>query len=394
MRRIRIGLLGRGVVGRGLLELVHRNRGAIRERTGVELSIRSVLVRDPRRHPPMNGERITDRPEEILGDRSLDLIVEAMGGLEPARTLSLAALDSGKHLVTANKLVLARSEIFDVASGSRRRLGFEASVCGGVPIVRALAGLAGDRVRSIAGIVNGTCNFILHRMEAGSTFADALREAQARGFAEADPSLDVDGHDAAQKISILARLAFGIDAAPSIVEGIRDLEPCDLRHDGFVLRHVALASRDGLRVHPALVPKAHPLAAVRDEFNAVQVSAEASGDLLFAGRGAGSLPTASAVLSDILDLAGGGGVRIPPAGSVSQEDFLSSYYLRVPCVDAPGVVGLVVTALENQGVPVRSASPPVVWTGPVRESAMRRAVAQIARLPIVRKKPIFIRVMP
>jgi homoserine dehydrogenase len=418
MRELRIGLLGCGTVGRGLCELIGRNAADIAERTGRRPSIALALVRDARKPRP-DGIETTDDPERFRR-APVDIVVELAGGIEPARGLLLEAISRGRPVVTANKALLAEhaGEIFDAARRAGVGVGFEAAVCGGVPIVRALAsGLAGDRVTAIEGIVNGTANFILTRIEEGSDPDAALEEARRRGLAEADPSLDLDGVDAAQKIRILARLAFGATARAEhvAVRGIRGLGLEDARAAaelGGVVRLVASAWRgpDGavrLRVEPCVVPRAHPLAGVREENNAVRIRSEGVGDLLLAGRGAGPQPTAAAVLADILDVAAGRAVLPPPNGAAVAQgaSIRARFLLRVPIRDVPGVIGLIATALGNRGISISWASatlqPASPGLGQVRiathetdEPTLGRAVAEIARLPVAAGPPVVMRILP
>jgi len=420
VNRKTVALLGCGTVGRGLVELIGKNRSLIAERTGVDLEISKILVRDlTKDRGPVDRSLLTDRPEEAVANGA-DVVVEVIGGLEPARSFLVQAIESGKHVVTANKALLARwgADLFRRAAARNVRIGFEASVCGGIPIVRALSsGLAGNRIERICGIVNGTCNFILTRMaEERLSLAEALAEAQARGFAEADPSLDLDGVDAAQKLQILAELAFGRPLAPESVrvEGIREIEEEDLRaaeNLGYTLKHVAVARDLGaaldLRVHPAFLPPAHPLAHVRNENNAVLLKGDAVGEVIFHGKGAGAAPTASAVLSDILDLVRNGGASAPlpesefPPPSADAE---SEYYLRFPVLDVPGVIGLIATALGNRGISISHASASLVRGKPnqgsvkilahrCRESVLRKSVDEIARLPVLTGRPVAVRIL-
>jgi homoserine dehydrogenase len=311
--RARIGLLGCGTVGAGLVELVGRERERIRARTGIEAEIGRVLVRDIRKpRAGVDRAQLTTSAIDVIDD-DCDVIVELVGGVECAGAYVRRAIEKRRNVVTANKALLA-AEGFDLFSLARRRnvrVGFEASVCGGIPIVRALQhGLAGDSIQSIAGIVNGTCNYILTRMEDdGLSFDDALQLAQQRGFAEADPTLDVEGEDAAQKLRILASVAFDAPVRSLRVHGIRDVTRAEVegaRSRRCVVRHVASARRIAsgveLRVERRELPEQHPLATIKDENNAVLVRGRAVGEMLFAGKGAGSLPTAAAVLSDVLEL--------------------------------------------------------------------------------------------
>ena len=314
MRRINIGLLGCGTVGRGFVDLLARERERIRGRDGFDIAIRRILVRDVAKpRAGVNPSLLSTSAIDILDD-GCDIIVELVGGVHSAGAFVRRALANGRHVVTANKALLADSgqELFATAERNNVRIGFEASVCGGIPIVRALRhGLAGDRIESIGGILNGTCNYILTRMEQDDLeFADALRLAQERGFAEADPSLDVSGGDAAQKLRILGELAFGAQTVKMRVHGIGDVTRSEVeqaRARRCVVRHVATARRIAggieMRVERRELSEFHPLASVRDENNAVVIRGRAVGELLFQGKGAGSLPTAAAVLSDVIEIA-------------------------------------------------------------------------------------------
>jgi homoserine dehydrogenase len=423
MKDVRIGLLGCGTVGRGLVELIHRNRSVVADRTGVALEVRRVLVRDPSKERPVARDRVTTDAAAILEAPDIDVVVELMGGLEPARDYITRAIEARKNIVTANKALLAVSgaEIFRRAQERRVRIGFEASVCGGIPILRAIsAGLVGNRIATLVGIVNGTCNYILTRMtEEGLSFEAALAEAQKRGFAEADPSLDVDGHDAAQKLQILAEIAFGVelDRTSFLVEGIRHVEAVDIRTArelGYVIKHIVVGKDLGealdLRAHPALLPDVHPLAHVRNEFNSVLLRGDAVDEMIFTGKGAGSLPTASAVLSDIIDIAQNGHGRgdavwhLPaPVHRPIAPDLESKYYLRFPIRDVPGVIGLIATALGNRGISISHAAATLVEGRPgcgnvkilahrCRESALRKALEEIARLPVLTGRPVMLRI--
>src|ERR1700733_7947224 len=353
-RKLKIGLLGCGTVGRGLVELVGKNDALIRRRSGVELRITKILVRDlDKERLGVDHALLTTQPDKVLNN-GCDLVVELVGGIEPARSFIERSLARGKHVVTANKALLALDgfSLMKAAEVQKVRLGFEGSVCGGIPIIRALrAGLVGNSIQKLSGILNGTCNYILTRMtEDRVDFEEALREAQAKGFAEADPTLDVDGHDAAQKLKILAELAFGAELGPDAVqvEGIRDIAADDVeaaREFGFVIKHVATAefSDDSVSLNcgPVLLAQSHQLASIRDENNAVLVRGDAVGEMLFSGKGAGSLPSASAVLSDVVDIAcHKGGFSVSSGGQVdaATRDCRSSFYLRFTVAD-PSAIG-------------------------------------------------------
>ena len=311
-RAVKIGLLGCGTVGRGFVDLVERERTRIASRFGVDLRVDKILIRDETKERAGLDRRLLTTSAIDVIDNGCDVVVELIGGVHTAGAFVRRAIANSKNVVTANKALLSAcgAELFPAAAARGVTIGFEASVCGAIPIVRVLrSGLAGDEIESIRGVVNGTCNYVLSRMEEGLTFADALRCAQERGFAEADPSLDVEGDDAAQKIRILASLAFDQPIVHEHVIGIRWIEPHHIeraRAGGNVIRLVASAERSStglvLRVEPCELDGNDPLANVRDENNAVIVRGRAAGELLFVGRGAGAMPTASAVLADVLEV--------------------------------------------------------------------------------------------
>ena len=317
MRRVTIGLLGCGTVGGGFVRLLERERERIRDRKRIDLQIAGVLVRDAqKRRDGVPPTVLTTSAAEIID--AADVVVELIGGVHSAGAYIRRALRNGTHVVTANKALMAASgcELKCLADAHGARLAFEASVCAGVPIVRALEhGLAGDSIHSISGILNATTNYILTQMEErGTSYAEALAEAQRNGFAEADPALDVSGEDAAQKLRILARFAFGIDDEQVVrrrVRGIEDVSAMEIeqaRSRRCVIRHVATARRSNARVELNVerreLPESHPFAAVRHENNGVIVRGNAVGEMLFVGKGAGALPTAAAVLADVVDVAG------------------------------------------------------------------------------------------
>jgi homoserine dehydrogenase len=310
--KLRIGLLGCGTVGRGVVQLVERERDRIRERHNIDLAIERILVRDlTKARPGVDRRLLTTRATEVLDTAHCDLIVEVVGGVHCAGAYVRRAIANGRHVVTANKALLAECgrDLFAAAGRRGVSIGFEASVCGGIPVIRAIRdGLAADTIDEVRGILNGTSNYILTRIESeGLSFDDALRLAQERGFAEADPSLDVDGEDAAQKLRILASLAFGEPIVRGSIAGIRGITRDDVdraRDRGFVIRHVATARRTAggieLRVAPEELPVNDPLACVRDEFNAVVIRARATGEITLIGKGAGAGPTAAAVVADVM----------------------------------------------------------------------------------------------
>jgi homoserine dehydrogenase len=373
---VRVGVLGCGTVGGALVTLLQREAPAIAERTGVRLEVARVAVRDPARARPVDlpPGALTGDAGSVVTDPGVDVVVELMGGVEPARTLVLDALKAAKPVVTANKqlLALCGAELFEAASAAGVDLLYEAAVAGAIPLIRPLReSLAGERIARVMGIVNGTTNYILTRMtDEGASYADALAEAQALGYAEADPTADVEGYDAAAKAAILATIAFGVQVVADDVhrEGITAVTPADIAFAGrlgYVVKLLAVSEAVGaevaVRVHPAMVPASHPLAAVRDAFNAVFVEGEAVGELMFYGRGAGGMPTASAVLGDLIDAAhnlqvGGRGRTAPMNRAVVRPmaDLSSQYYLNINVVDRPGVLAAVAAVFGTHGVSIRS----------------------------------------
>ena len=420
-RNLRIALLGAGNVGGQVARLLVQQRDVLASRIGAGLELVGVLVRDPDapRDLPVSADLYTTDADTLIA--GADIVVELMGGIEPARTYVLQALSSGADVITGNKALLALHgpELFEVAEQVGAQLYYEAAVGGAIPIIRPLReSLAGDRVERIIGIVNGTTNFILDRMDRlGEEMADALAVAQELGYAEADPTADVGGYDAAQKAAILASLAFHTSVPLSAVhrEGIEHITRAQVeaaKHAGYVLKLLAIAERmpheadggrDGIaaRVHPALIPAEHPLATVRGAFNAIFVEAEAAGELMFYGAGAGGLQTASAVLGDLVSaarrhVAGGPGVaestqaRIPVLGI---DRVVTRYQITLEAVDRPGVLAEIATIVSNHGVSVetvqQSTEPGsgsaelVVGTHAATEAALAATVAELESSDVV-----------
>jgi homoserine dehydrogenase len=376
-KKVRVGLLGCGVVGGAVARILIDDAEEIARQAGVPIELRRVAVRNPdlKREADLTPEMITTDAESVVRDPDIDIVVETIGGVEPAKSLIKAALGERKHVVTANKELLAQAapEVMSLAQEAGTSVLFEASVAGGIPVIRPIReSLAGDRVHRIMGIVNGTTNFILTRMsDTGETFEAALAEADRLGYTEADPSADVDGHDAASKLAILASLAFNVQVVAEDVtrEGIKEVTPGDIAAAhalGYEVKLLAVADdMDGqvdARVHPAMLPRTHPLAAVRDEFNAVFLEATEAGELMFFGRGAGGGPTASSVVGDLIEAARsivsgapGGPVyatkkaHIRPAGQS-----LVRYYVVLSVPDQPGVLSAVAGAFADNGVSISS----------------------------------------
>jgi len=374
---VRVGLLGCGNVGSAIVRLLDEHADRIAGRAGANLEVTRVVVRDVTRARDVKlaPERFTTDAASVVEGSDIDIIVEVIGGVEPAGSLIRRALEAGKPVVTANKELIAQRgpELFETAGRAGVDLLFEASVAGGIPLMRPLReSLAGDRIERVTGIVNGTTNYILTRMtELGTSFADALAEAQRQGFAEPDPSADIGGQDAAAKAAIIATIAFGarVHADDVHTEGISDITDDDIasaRMLGYVIKLLAVAEEVGgdiaVRVHPAMVPLQHPLATVRDSFNAVLIEGEAVGELMLYGRGAGPGPTASAVLGDLVDaarnlVAGAKGATI--GGLVDRPirpigELESQFYLLIEVADRPGVLAAIAAEFGRHEVSIQS----------------------------------------
>ncbi len=424
MKRVAVGLLGLGTVGSGVARLLVEQGDRVARRAGRRVEVKWVAVRDPGRARDCSipRDRIVDDPRVILDDPDVAVVIEVMGGIEPAFDWICQALASGKDVVTANKALLAErgAEVFAEARKLGRAIAFEAAVGGGIPIVQALAvGLAANQVESIAAIVNGTCNFILTAMgRDGLPYDQALAQAQKLGYAEADPTLDVDGTDTAHKLAVMAQLAFGANVTMLDIarEGIDRLQPADLAYAaelGYVVKLLALAdlTRHGLRlrVGPTLVRKGTPLADVQGPYNAVRVVGDAVGDTLFYGRGAGAMPTASAIVGDLIDVLVGRAALTAkaldlwsgstPAPRLAPSDQVRSrYYLRFSIADRPGVIAAITKVLGDHGISIASLIqhdpgddatpstpvPLVMMTHLAVDAHLRAAVAEIDRLDVVR----------
>lgn len=430
MKEVRLGLLGLGTVGAGVVKLLDSERALLEERAGCRLILAAVADLDvtrPREGIDLSRLPMTTDAGRVLDDPGVQIVVELIGGLEPARSFILRAIAAGKHVVTANKALLAHhgAELYEEARRRGVTLSFEAAVAGGIPLIRAVKeGLVANRVLSVFGIVNGTSNYILSRMtDEELDFGVALAEAQAHGYAEADPTLDIEGLDSAHKLQILVTLAFRtyVELKDIHTEGITRVTQQDIgyaRELGYRVKLLAIAkASDGgveARVHPTMIPADSPLAAVSGVFNAVFITGHAVGDLMFYGRGAGQLPTASAVWSDTVEIArriahgvpalalelpsvGAGALPVRP-----MEDIRCCYYLRVMAQDRPGVLSRVAGVLGDNDISIasviqkgraaRGAVPVVMMTHEARERDMRAALAAIDRLPAVAAPTTMIRV--
>lgn len=429
---IKVGLLGCGTVGGGVVQLLRANASYIEARVGAPIEIVRVLVRDPNKErvPELDRNRLTTDAAAVLGDASLDVIVEVMGGADPAREYLNRAIEAGKQIVTANKMLLALHG-GDLLERARKRgvdLAFEGAVGGGIPVIRVLRdSLASDTIESLCGIINGTSNYVLTRMrQDGLSFEAAVKEAQQKGYAEADPTLDVGGGDAAHKLVVLSMLAFGarLDGTPISTEGIETVEPIDhafADRFGFVVKQLAIAKLKGegpaapleLRVHPALVAKDAPLANISGVLNAVAIEGRALGPCLLSGRGAGDMPTAVSVVADLVDVAiakksGVSGnmtraIRLAERKLAPMADVEARYYVRFSVYDRPGVLAKITGALGERGVSIEqlvqqgrgTANVPVdvvMLTHEARQSAIQGALEMIAKSDYVARAPRMIRV--
>lgn len=407
LKPLRIGIAGLGTVGSGTVNLLNSNRQDIIRRLGCELVVSHVAARRDNVNCDITGVKVSRDVMALLDDSELDVIVELIGGTTTAKALILGAIAKGKHVVTANKALIAEhgAEILAAAQAQHVQVLFEAGVAGGIPILKVLReGLAANQIQWLAGIINGTGNYILTAMLANRDFADVLKEAQAHGYAEADPRFDVEGIDAAHKLTILASLAFGIPLAfdQVYIEGITQLTPMDLLcadELGYRIKHLGIAYRTdygiSLRVHPALIPKTQLLAHVDGVMNAVVVHSNGAGSSLYYGAGAGSLPTASSVVADLMDLARG--VQATPPLAFAQlaavpllaiEDVEQAFYLRLWVKERPGVLADIATELSHHGISIEAIIQKPMWiegdrvpiillTQPVREGNMNDAIVRI-----------------
>lgn len=424
MEAVRVGILGCGNVGSALVRLVDENRSLIARRAGVELSVARVAVHNlaKERDVDLADGVLTHDAQEVVDDPAVEVVVEVIGGVEPARSLILAALEARKPVVTANKELLANfgQELFEAAETAGVDLLFEASVAGGIPLMRPLReSLAGERISRVMGIVNGTTNYILTRMtEEGSSFADALAEAQRLGYAERDPTADIEGFDAAAKAAIIASIAFGARVVAGDVyrEGITAVTADDIAAAGelgYVVKLLAVAEehdgRVGVRVHPAMVPLDHPLASVRGSYNAVFIEGDAVGQLMLLGRGAGGGPTASAVLGDLVDAAKNlrSGSRGATIGTLERvpirpiDETASQFYLSLDAADRPGVLATIAGVFGRHEVSIQSMQQKgegaearlIFVTHLAREAAMAATIHEVRELDVVRRVGSVLRVV-
>ncbi len=427
-KTVKIGLLGWGTVGGGLLKVLKTNGHLIEERLGGRLEIKAIADKDitTPRSLEVDGKILTTDVESLLHDSEIDIIVELIGGKEPARTYILKAIENGKHIVTANKALLAEcgEEIFAAASKNKMSVYFEGSVGGGMPIIKLLKeGLVANRIQAILGIINGTANYILSRMASeGKDFQEALLEAKRLGYAEADPAMDIEGADSAHKLTILSSLAFGaiVKLGDIYVEGIKEITSADIRYAkevGYSVKLLAIAKESRgeieVKVHPTLLPQGHLLASVNGVFNACFLTGDAVGDILVYGRGAGEMPTGSAVAADLVDLArhllSGAPHRIPMFTYQSRvkrikpmQETICRYYMRFSVLDQPGVLANISSILGEKDIGIASVIqkerregnmvPIVIMTHEAKEESIQIALRKIDQLAVVKAKTMLIRV--
>lgn len=414
---LRVGICGLGTVAQGLLQILKSNRDSVTERAGREIQVIRVASRTPRPEVDLAGASFSTDLQSVTGDESLDVIVELIGGESTALDLVRAELIKGRAVVTANKAILAAhgDELSALVRQHGGLLAFEAAVAGGIPIIAAMTrSLVGNRIHWLAGIINGTSNYILTAMtESSRSFADALADAQKLGYAEADPTFDVEGIDAAHKLTVLGALAFriGYRFEDVYTEGISEVTVEDIeyaRQLGYRIKHLGIArmTEDGvqMRVHPTLIPQEQLLASVNGVMNGVLVCGDATGDTLYYGAGAGALPTASSVVADLIDIARGRRPDLPSMLDGNQvhmqgiEEVTTGFYLRIPSLDKPGVFARVATILSELDISIEAAIqkeqaihtdtqeswvPIIILTQPVRESVMERALTAVQEMPEV-----------
>ncbi|MBM2839256.1 MAG: homoserine dehydrogenase ThrA [Deltaproteobacteria bacterium] len=431
MKKINVGIVGFGTVGTGTAKILIENSLLIEERVGIPIVVKKIADHDIERKREINVDPaiLTKDANEILNDPEIDIVVELIGGYGFAREFILKAIDNGKHVVTANKALLAvhGDEIFRAAYRKGIDIGFEASVGGGIPIIRALKeGLVANRIESIYGIVNGTTNYILTKMTAeGKKFGDVLKRAQEKGYAEADPTFDVEGVDAAHKLAVLISLAYGVRIRFEDIytEGISKITPLDIefaREFGYRIKLLAITKDDKgkieARVHPTMLKESAMLANVDGVFNAIYVTGDAVGSTMFYGRGAGMMPTGSAVVSDIADIARNiikkSHQRVPPLGCSEGcikdakvkdiSETVNHYYIRFSAMDKPGVLSKIsgilgennisISSMIQKGRQVGGSVPIVMMTHEAKEKDVRKALDEIDSLPVVHDKTVFIRI--
>lgn len=428
MKKINIGLIGFGNVGSGVVKILQQRKSLLAQKIAIEINIKKICDKDIARKREVKVDRslLTANADEIINDPQIDIIVEVMGGINPAKEYILSALKKGKHVVTANKALLAEHgrELFAEAAERGKNIYFEASVGAGIPIIKSIKeGLVANKFSSIFGIVNGTSNFVLTQMsKENCSFASALNLAKAKGFAEKDPTLDIEGIDSAHKLVLLTYLAFGriVSLKDIFIEGISRVSSADISYAkelGYEIKLLAIAKKEAdeleVRVHPTFLPREHLLSSIDGVFNAIYVSSDLAGDLMFYGPGAGQLSAASAVVSDIADLTQDikAGLFRPTLNIIEDslvkalrkiDEFESRYYIRITAVDKPGVLAKIAGVLAKYGISIASVTqkerlkssivPVVMITHQAKEKDLRAAIKMIDRLPDIKERSVAIRI--
>ena len=431
MKTVNIGLIGFGTVGSGTAEVLLQQAKRLQSRAGCIFALKTVVdISSPGLPEQFAGVKLTKDVNEIFNDPEIDIVVELIGGIEPAKTFVLQAIASGKHVVTANKALISQhgKEIFDAAAAKNVEVGFEASVGGGIPLIKALKeGLVANRIESVMGIMNGTANYILSQMtDYGKDFAEVLKDAQEKGFAEADPTYDVEGIDTAHKLAIIMTMAYGmtISLDDISIEGISSIQPIDIsfaKEFGYRIKLLAITRNHGdhveARVHATMVPESHMLASINGAFNGVHFHGDMVGDVLLYGLGAGKMPTGSAVVADIVDIGrnivNGSVNRVPslgyqpgeikPRAITPLEKLHGSYYFRMSVLDQPGVLAAISGTLGKYGISIESVIqkrrhdsgtvPVVIWTHETDESAVQKALAEIDAMDFCTDKTVKVRIL-
>jgi len=415
---VNVGIIGFGTVGEGVYRLIKNNAETIALRSGIDLKVKTICdLKSEEIRKNLHGVNVTDKWSDVTGDSDIDIVVEVIGGTDPAKEIIIDSLHKGKNVVTANKKLLAEdgASIFEAVSETGNSIGFEAAVGGGIPCILALKkGMVGNYIKSIVGILNGTTNYILTRMEDdGIPFSEALSDAQKKGFAEADPTFDIEGFDAGHKISILSMLAYNksIDFKTVPVEGISNISPFDIAHArdmGYKIKLLGIAKFTGgaldIRVHPTMIPEDHPLASVRNEFNSIMFDGDMTGAIILNGRGAGSFPTASAIVSDLVQLSEKAEYHGKLTGKtelMSSAERVSRYYLRLLTEDSPGILSQISGVLGVHNISIASVMqkevkegfvPLIIVTHEAVESNMLKCIDEIGNFSFIKEKVILIRV--
>ncbi len=431
MKEIHVGIIGFGTVGKGLAHTLLAQKERLLQKSGISFILTAVAdIALPTLPKELSGTRLTNDASEILDDPKIDVVVELIGGMEPAKSFIMKAIANGKHVVTANKALLSvhGQEIFRAAAEKNVEVGFEASVGGGIPVIKALKeGLVANRINYIKGIMNGTANYILSQMtDHGTPFAEVLQEAQRLGYAEADPTYDVEGIDTAHKLAILMTIAYGqnVKLDDITVEGIANIQPIDIRFAkkfGFRIKLLAISRNHGdsveARVHPTMVPENHMLATINGAFNGIQFQGDTVGDVLLYGQGAGMMPTGSAVAADVVDIGrniAGGCINRVPALSFRPEHIgeptitpmsklVCPYYFRVTALDRPGVLSMITGIFGKHGISIQSMMQDgrdieepvfiVFRTHRATEDAVVKAIAEIDALEVCSAPTVKIRIL-